>query len=489
MSAWETVIGLEVHAQLSTRSKLFSTASTRYGAEPNRQACGIDLALPGVLPTVNREAIRMAVRFGLAVGAEIRSPCVFERKNYFYPDLPRGYQISQYEAPIVEGGSVEIELPDGARRRIALTRAHLEEDAGKLLHEGLGGESAVDLNRAGVPLMEIVSEPRMRSPEEASAYMRALHGIVTFLEICDGNMEQGSFRCDANVSVRRAGESELGVKVEIKNINSFRFVERALRYERERQIDALESGRTIIQETRQYDPESDRTRPMRVKERADDYRYFPDPDLLPVVVDEAMREELARSIPELPQSRKDRWIERHALDPDLAAALARSRNWADYFEAVVEAGARATAAARWITGEVFARMRKSSAGAAEPPVSAESLARLLRRVDDRTVSSSAAKEVLDAMWRGEGEAEEIIEARGLRQIGEGADLDQWIRQVIERHPDEVARYRAGEDRLLGFFVGQAMRMSGGKADPRRVSERLRETLRPNPDDGTRGEGE
>ena len=476
MSEWETVIGLEIHTQLSTRSKLFSAASTQYGAEPNRQACGIDLALPGVLPVVNREAIRMAVMFGLAVGAKIRTPCVFARKNYFYPDLPRGYQISQYELPIVEGGSVDIELQDGSHRQIELTRAHLEEDAGKLLHEGYAGESAVDLNRAGVPLMEIVSEPQMRSPEEASAYMRTLHGIVTFLGICDGNMEQGSFRCDANISMRRQGEKELGVKVELKNINSFRFVERALRYEQQRQVDALESGKPIIQETRQYDPGTDRTRPMRIKEYADDYRYFPDPDLLPVVVDESIQAELAESLPELPQARRTRLIEQYALAADLAAVLVQSRQWADYFEATVGAGAGAATAARWITGEVFARMRKDSTELAEPPVSADSLAQLLKCIDSGVVSNSAAKEVLAAMWEGEGEAEEIIEARGLRQVGAGADLDQWIDQVIEAHPDEVEQYRGGKDRLLGFFVGQVMKASGGKADPKQVSEQLRTKL-------------
>ena len=476
MSEWETVIGLEVHTQLSTRSKLFSAASAQYGAEPNRQACGVDLALPGVLPVVNREAIRMAVLFGLAVGARIRTPCVFARKNYFYPDLPRGYQISQYELPIVEGGTIEIELQDGNRRQIGLTRAHLEEDAGKLLHEGYGGESAVDLNRAGVPLMEIVSEPQMRSPEEASAYMRTLHGIVTFLEICDGNMEQGSFRCDANISMRRKGEEELGVKVELKNINSFRFVERALRHEQQRQIDALESGKPIIQETRQYDPATDRTRPMRVKEYADDYRYFPDPDLLPVVVDETMQAELAESLPELPMSRKARLVEQYALAADLAAVLVQSRHWADYFEATVEAGANASTAARWVTGEVFAQMRKHSAGEDTPPVSSGSLAQLLKCIDSDVVSNNAAKEVLAAMWKGEGEAEEIIEARGLRQVGAGASLDRWVDQIIEAHPEEVAQYRGGKDRLLGFFVGQVMKVSGGKADPKQVSEQLRAKL-------------
>ena len=476
MSEWETVIGLETHAQLATRSKLFSAASAQYGAEPNRQACGVDLALPGVLPVVNRETIRMAVRFGLAVGAEVRRTCVFARKNYFYPDLPRGYQISQYEQPIVVGGTVEIELKDGVRRRIDLTRAHLEEDAGKLLHEGYAGESAVDLNRAGVPLLEIVSEPQLRSPEEAVAYMRTLHGIVTFLEICDGNLEQGSFRCDANISMRPKGEKELGVKVELKNINSFRFVERALRYEQQRQVEMLESGKPILQETRQYDSETDRTRPMREKEYADDYRYFPDPDLLPVVVDEAMEAELAASLPELPMARKSRMIEQYKLPPDQAALLVQRRYWADYFETMVAAGAEAAASARWITGEVFARVHRHSIEVAEVPVSAKSLAQLLMRVDSGVVSGSAAKEVLDAMWRGEGEADEVIESRSLQQVGAGADLDRWVDQVIAAHPGEVAQYRDGKERLLGFLVGQVMKISDGKADPKQASEQLQEKM-------------
>ena len=476
MSAWETVIGLEIHAQLATDSKLFSAAPTQYGAEPNRQACGIDLGLPGVLPVVNREAVRMAVRFGLAVQARICSPCVFARKNYFYPDLPKGYQISQYEQPIVAGGSVEVELADGERRRIELTRAHLEEDAGKLLHEGYAGESAVDLNRAGVPLMEIVSEPQMRSPEEAAAYMRTLHGIVTCLEICDGNMEEGSFRCDANISLRKPGAAELGVKVEIKNLNSFRFVERALRHEQRRQAEALERGEAIVQETRLYDVAADCTRPMRTKEHADDYRYFPDPDLLPVVVDEAMQSEVAATLPELPLARRTRLVEEHGLSGELAGLLVQSRSRADYFEAAVAAGASAATAGNWIVGEVLPRMKKHQVEGDEPPVSAATLARLLQCLDAGDVSNNAAREVLDAMWAGEGEADAVIEARGLRQVGAGAELDQWITQVLDAHPDEVAQYRSGKDKLLGFFVGQVMKASKGKAEPKQVSEQLRARL-------------
>ncbi len=475
MTDWETVIGLEIHAQLSTQSKLFSAASTRYGAEPNRQACGVDLALPGVLPVANRDAVRMAVRFGLAIGARICSPCVFARKNYFYPDLPRGYQISQYEQPIVEGGVIEMELSDGSRRSIDLTRAHLEEDAGKLLHEEYASESAVDLNRAGVPLMEIVSEPQLRSPEEASAYMRTLHGIVTCLGVCDGNLEQGSFRCDANISLRPRGETELGVKVEIKNINSFRFVERALRYEQQRQIEVLESGGTLVQETRQYDAGSHCTRPMREKEFADDYRYFPDPDLLPVVVEEAMIEELAASLPELPLQLKDRLVDQFSLSPEMATQLAQTRYLAQYFEAVVQAGADPMLAGKWVTG-VLAQMRKRDQGSEDIPLSAESLAGLLQLLAAGEVSNSAAKTVLESMWKEGGEAEAVVDRLGLRQVGQGEELDQWVEEVLAAHPDEVAQYRGGKTKLLGFFVGQVMKASQGKVEPQQVNERLRDKL-------------
>ncbi len=476
MSDWETVIGLEIHAQLATQSKLFSAAATRYGAAPNRQACGVDLALPGVLPVVNHEAIRMAVRFGMAVGARICSPCVFARKNYFYPDLPRGYQISQYEQPIVEGGTVEIETASGVRRTIELTRAHLEEDAGKLLHEEFAEHSAVDLNRAGVPLMEIVSEPQLRSPEEASVYMRVLHGIVTCLEICDGNLEQGSFRCDANISMRRHGDPELGVKVEIKNINSFRFVERALRYEQQRQIEVLESGGALVQETRQYDASAGKTRAMREKEYADDYRYFPDPDLLPVVVSEAMQTEWAQALPELPLALRDRLEEEYAVPGDTAAQLAQTRFWADYFEDTVRHGASAVLAGKWVIGEVLARMRRQIQGGSEVPVSAQALAELLQLLAADEISNSAAKTVLDAMWEGKGTAAELVEGLGLKQVG-GEELTQWVDEVIAAHPDEVAQYRAGKTKLLGFFVGQVMKVSQGKAQPREVNEQLRDKLK------------
>ena len=475
MNDWETVIGLEIHAQLATQSKLFSGASTRYGAEPNRQACGVDLALPGVLPVVNREAIRMAVRFGLAVGARICSPCVFARKNYFYPDLPRGYQISQFELPIVEGGVIDIETSNGTRRAIELTRAHLEEDAGKLLHEEYADQSAVDLNRAGVPLMEIVSEPQLRSPEEASAYMRTLHGIVTCLEICDGNLEQGSFRCDANISMRRHGELELGVKVEIKNINSFRFVERALRYEQQRQIEVLESGGTLVQETRQYDANAGLTRAMREKEYADDYRYFPDPDLLPVVVPEAMQKEWTQALPELPLALRDRLMEDYSLPRDTAVQLAQTRFWAEYFENVVRSGADAALAGKWVIGEVLARMRRQTQTASDVLVDAPALADLLQLLAAGEISNTAAKTVLDAMWEGKGTAADLIKELGLKQV-QGEELTQWVDEVLEAHPEEVAQYRAGKTKLLGFFVGQVMKVSKGKAEPRQVNEQLREKL-------------
>ena len=471
--SWETVIGIEIHAHLQTVSKLFSSSSARYGAEPNRQACAVDLALPGTLPVINREALRMAVRFGLAVGAEIAPVCVFARKSYFYPDLPRGYQISQFEDPIVSGGAVVIDT-DAGERAIALTRAHLEEDAGRLLHDGAGG-SAVDLNRAGVPLLEIVTEPQLRSPEEAAACMRAIHELVVALHICDGNLEQGSLRCDANLSVRPEGQEELSTRVELKNINSFRFVERALRHERARQIEVLESGGTILQETRQYDPARDRTRPMRGKEQADDYRYFPDPDLLPVEVDERLRTEAQRDMPELPRARRARWTSRLGLTQQQAAVLGADGAWADYFEAVVAAGAEASEAARWISGDLFARSRRERRAASDLPISPEALALLLSRLHQRALSREAAQEVLDALWQGATDVDAVIGERGLAaQQGEG--LEEILREVLEAHPQEVAQYRAGRTKLLGFFIGRVRERAGKAADPRDISEALRRAL-------------
>ena len=472
MNAWETVIGLEVHVQLATNSKLFSGAATEFGSEPNRQACGVDLALPGVLPVVNREALRLAVRFGLAVGGSIASPCIFARKNYFYPDLSRGYQISQYEDPIVNGGQIPIELEDGTTRVIDLTRAHLEEDAGKLLHENLDGGSAVDFNRSGVPLLEIVSEPQMHTPEEATAYMRAVHGIVIYLSICDGNMEQGSFRCDANISVRRPGD-ELGTKIELKNINSFRFVDLALRYEQQRQIEVLEGGGALRQETRKYDVAAGHTVPMRAKECADDYRYFPDPDLLPVVIDDQMQVEAMQGAIELPVACRARLMEQYELARDLAVRLVQRRMWVEYFEAVVAAGAPAIAAAHWITRDLFAKVERHIR---EIPLPPETLAHLLGRIDDGTLAAEAARGILDTLWQGGGDVDAMIEAGGLRQVSGGGEFEQWVDQVIANCPQEVAQYRNGKTKLLGFLVGQVREVSGGKADPKQASQVLREKL-------------
>ena len=473
MSAWETVVGLELHARLATRSKLFSGAASRYGAEPNRQACGVDLALPGTLPVVNREALMMAIRFGLAVGGEIAPRCVFARKNYFYPDLPHGYQISQYEEPIVAGGAIDIETEEGARR-IELTRAHLEADAGRLLHDAAAGESAVDLNRAGTPLLEIVTEPQLRGPAEAAACMRELHAVVVALGICDGNLEQGSFRCDANLSVRPAGAAELGTRTELKNINSFRFVERALRHEQARQIAELEAGGTVVQETRQYDPAADRTRPMRGKEEAEDYRYFPDPDLLPVATAELLAAARAALLPELPQAKRARYAGEYGLEPQRAAALVREPAWAGYFESVVAAGAPARPAANWITGELFARAKRDQKGAADAPAAAD-LAALLTALDGGTLAREAAKEVLDELWTGADDAQALIAARAATPADDDA-LEEWVAQALAEHPEELAQYRAGKTKLLGFFVGQVRKLSGGKADPRRASEALRSRL-------------
>ena len=473
MSAWETVVGLELHARLATRSKLFSGAASRYGAEPNRQACGVDLALPGTLPVVNREALMMAIRFGLAVGGEIAPRCVFARKNYFYPDLPHGYQISQYEEPIVAGGAIDIETEEGARR-IELTRAHLEADAGRLLHDAAAGESSVDLNRAGTPLLEIVTEPQLRGPAEAAACMRELHAVVVALGICDGNLEQGSFRCDANLSVRPAGAAELGTRTELKNINSFRFVERALRHEQARQIAELEAGGTVVQETRQYDPAADRTRPMRGKEEAEDYRYFPDPDLLPVATTELLAAARAAPLPELPQAKRARYAAEYGLEPQRAAALVREPAWAGYFEDVVAAGAAARQAANWITGELFARAKRDQKGAEDAPAAAD-LAALLTALDGGTLAREAAKEVLDELWAGAADAQGLIAARAATPADDDA-LEEWVGQALAAHPEELAQYRAGKTKLLGFFVGQVRKLSGGKADPRRASEALRSRL-------------
>ncbi len=474
---WETVIGLEIHAQLNTRSKIFSAAATAYGAEPNTQACLVDLGYPGVLPVLNLEAVRKAVKFGLAIGAKISRRSVFARKNYFYPDLPKGYQISQYELPVVEGGEIEITLDDGSHKRVGITRAHLEEDAGKSLHEDFHGMSGIDLNRAGTPLVEIVSEPDLRSAKEAIAYMKTIHQLVRYLDICDGNMQEGSFRCDANVSVRRKGEHAYGTRTELKNLNSFRFVEKAINYEVERQIDMLESGGTVQQETRLYDANKDETRPMRSKEEANDYRYFPDPDLLPVVLEDEFLEQVAASLPELPGAKRRRFCEEYGLPDYDAGVLTTSRDLADYYEHVVESSSGdPKLAANWVMGELSGALNKAGLEIGESRVSSAALADLLKRIADNTISGKIAKEVFEAMWDGKGAADDIIEARGLKQITDTGAIEKTIEEVMASFPDQLGQYRDGKDKLFGFFVGQVMKATGGKANPAQVNELLRKKL-------------
>jgi aspartyl-tRNA(Asn)/glutamyl-tRNA(Gln) amidotransferase subunit B len=473
---WETVIGLEIHAQLATRSKIFSGAATAFGAEPNTQACEIDLGLPGVLPVLNAEAVRAAVTFGTAIDAEVSRRSVFARKNYFYPDLPKGYQISQYEAPIVGRGRVELVLDDGTVKAVGVTRAHLEEDAGKSLHEDFHGMTGIDLNRAGTPLLEIVSEPDMRSAKEAVAYAKKIHQIVRYIGICDGNMQEGSFRVDANVSVRRKGETRLGTRAELKNINSFRFLERAINYEVDRQIDVIETGGQVVQETRLYDAAKDETRSMRSKEEANDYRYFPDPDLLPVELTDDYVAEVVAGMPELPDARRRRFHESYGLSEYDASQLTASRELAEYFEATATGCADAKLAANWIMGEVSAALNRENREIGQSPVAAAALANLLRRLKDGTISGKIAKEVFAAMWAGEGEADAIIEARGLKQVTDTGAIAAIVDQVIAESPSEVAQLKAGKEKVMGFFVGKVMKASQGKASPAEVNRLLREKL-------------
>ncbi|MES2217937.1 MAG: Asp-tRNA(Asn)/Glu-tRNA(Gln) amidotransferase subunit GatB [Pseudomonadota bacterium] len=474
---WETVIGLEIHAQLLTKSKIFSGASTAFGAEPNTQACAIDLGFPGVLPVLNKEAVTMAIRFGLGVNAEISKKSVFARKNYFYPDLPKGYQISQYELPIVGKGQIDVLLENGEMLRVNITRAHLEEDAGKSLHEDFHNMSGIDLNRAGTPLLEIVSEPDMRSAKEAVAYLKAIHSLVRYLEICDGNMQEGSFRCDANVSVRPKGETKLGTRAELKNINSFRFVERAINYEVERQIALLESGGKVKQETRLFDSVKNETRSMRSKEEANDYRYFPDPDLLPLIVTDELIKETLAVLPELPHQKRQRFIDQYSLSAYDAGMLVSSRALGDYFETVVkESGALAKLAANWIMGDLSASLNKDNIEITESPVTTSQLALLLQRIADDTISGKIAKTVFEAMWNGEGTADEIIEKQGLKQVTDSGAIEQLVDKIIAANPDQVADYRAGKEKLFGFFVGQAMKESGGKLNPQQLNELLKKKL-------------
>ncbi|HEX9207832.1 MAG TPA: Asp-tRNA(Asn)/Glu-tRNA(Gln) amidotransferase subunit GatB, partial [Steroidobacteraceae bacterium] len=467
----------EIHAQLATRSKIFSGSATAFGAEPNTQANLVDLGYPGVLPVLNAEAVRMAVRFGLATGAKISRRSIFARKNYFYPDLPKGYQISQYERPVVEDGSLEIVLEDGTRRTIGITRAHLEEDAGKSLHEDFHGLSGIDLNRAGTPLLEIVSEPELRSAKEAVAYMKKIHTLVRYLEICDGNMQEGSFRCDANVSVRPVGQAEFGTRAEIKNLNSFRFVERAINYEIERQIELIEGGGKVVQETRLYDPDRGETRSMRSKEEANDYRYFPDPDLLPLVIDEATIEEVRKALPELPDEKAARFVREHGLSEYDAGVLTASRELAEYYEAVVRRlGGQPKLAANWVMGDLAGALNKENLDVTQSRVGADALAGLLVRIVDNTISGKIAKEVFEAMWAEGKEADGVIEAKGLKQITDTSAIEQAIEEVMRRNPGQLAEYRSGKDKLFGFFVGQVMKATGGKANPAQLNELLKRKL-------------
>lgn len=473
---WEVVIGLEIHAQLATRSKIFSGAATAYGAAPNTQACAVDLGLPGVLPVLNKEAVRMAVKFGLATGCEITPRSVFARKNYFYPDLPKGYQISQYELPIVANGHLDIELEDGTTKTIGITRAHLEEDAGKSLHEDFHGMTGIDLNRAGTPLLEIVSEPDMRSAKEAVAYMRKIHSLVQYLEICDGNMQEGSFRCDANVSVRLKGETKFGTRAELKNLNSFRFIERAINYEVERQIEIIEAGGEVVQETRLYDADKNETRPMRSKEEAFDYRYFPDPDLLPVEVAPAFIETVRASLPELPDAKRQRFVADYGIKPEDAVLLTGSRELADFFEAVVSAGGDAKLAANWVIVELLGALNRDDLPLSQSPVSAGQLGGMIQRIQDNTISGKIAKQVFAAMWAGEGDADAVIEARGLKQVTDTGAIEPIIDEVLANNPKQVEEYKAGKEKMLGYFVGQVMKASQGKANPAQVNQLLKQKL-------------
>jgi aspartyl-tRNA(Asn)/glutamyl-tRNA(Gln) amidotransferase subunit B len=472
---WEVVIGLEIHAQLATRSKIFSGSATAYGAPPNTQASLVDLGYPGVLPVLNAEAVRMAARFGLAIGATVAPRSVFARKNYFYPDLPKGYQISQYELPIVHDGTVTIPLDDGSTKSVHVIRAHLEEDAGKSLHENFTGLSGIDLNRAGTPLLEIVSAPDLRSAKEAVAYMKKVHQLVRYLGICDGNMQEGSFRCDANVSVRRAGADKLGTRTETKNLNSFRFLERAILFEVERQIEVLEGGGTVVQETRLYDPDRDETRPMRSKEEANDYRYFPDPDLLPVELDEAFIREVRRTLPELPDAKRERWVREYGLKADAAEVLAADPDVAALFDALARESGQPVAAANTLQSQLFSLFgpERSPSG-----VNVAATAAILRLAADGVIARSSAKELVEefAFATAAPAMEQLVKERGLMQISDAVALEAIVDQVLAANPAQVEQYRAGQGKVLGFLVGQIMKASGGKANPAQVNDLLKRKL-------------
>ena len=474
---WETVIGLEVHVQLSTESKLFSSAPTQFGAEPNTQANIYDLALPGVLPVLNRDALKHAVKFGLAINATISNTSIFDRKNYFYPDLPKGYQISQLDFPTVGKGSLTITLEDGEEKIIGVTRAHMEEDAGKSLHEDFHGMSGIDLNRAGTPLLEIVSEPDLRSAREAVTYLKKLHSIIRYLDISDAIMAQGSMRCDANVSIRPMGETELGTRTEIKNINSFRFVEKAINYEVQRQQDIIQDGGRIVQETRLYDAHRDETRTMRSKEVANDYRYFPEPDLLPIVIDQAFVNSIRATLPELPDAKKTRFAKEFGLNDYDASVLTNNRDMADYFECVAKSSGDAKLAANWVAGELQALLKKNNWEIKESPIQADRLATLIARIKDNTISGKIAKTVFEAMIKDSSNVDDIIEAKGLKQITDIGEIAKLVNEIIANNPEQVEQFREGKEQVLSYLVGQAMKLSKGKANPAQVNQILKEKLK------------
>ena len=477
--SWEAVIGLEIHVQLATQSKIFSGAATAYGAEPNAQACAVDLGLPGVLPVLNEAAVEMAVKFGLAIGAEINLHSIFDRKNYFYPDLPKGYQISQFATPIVGQGEIKLDLTDGGQRIIGITRAHLEEDAGKSVHDLFPGQTGIDLNRTGTPLLEVVSEPDLRSASEAAEYFRQMHSLVKYLGICDGNLAEGSMRCDANVSVRPQGQEAFGERTEIKNINSFRFVERAIELEIERQIDVLETGGTIHRETRLFDADADETRTMRSKELSEDYRYFPDPDLLPLEITAAFVKAVRDNLPELPDARCQRYQQVMGLSAYDAASLSNDLDRAEFFEAVVEVCGNPKLSANWLNGELSAHLNNADVEIAASPVSAEQLGQLIQRIDDDTLSSKTAKQLFKALWaqaNAESNVDALIEQLGLKQMNDDGELSAVVSGVLEANPDQIAELRSGKDKVLGFLVGQVMKATGGKANPKQVNELIRKSL-------------
>ena len=477
MSDWETVIGLEVHVQLATKSKIFSGASTLFGSAPNTQACNIDLGMPGVLPVLNEEVLKMAIKFGLSINANINSPTQFARKNYFYPDLPKGYQISQLDNPIVEGGGLEITLKDGSKKKIRITRAHLEEDAGKSLHEDFEGLTGIDLNRAGTPLLEIVSEPDLSSPEEAVAYLKKIHSIIRYLEISDGNMAEGSMRCDANVSLRKKGSKELGTRTETKNVNSFKFVEKAIQHEIRRQMKVLESGKRVTQETRLYDSQLDETRPMRSKEFANDYRYFPEPDLLPVILDEDFIKSVKDLMPELSEEKEKRFIREYKLSDYDANVLSVDPNLSNFFEEVVIRSRNPKLSANWIMGELSAFLNKENLSILETKVDSINLGNLLSRIEDSTISGKIAKEVFEEMWNSKKSPDEIIQEKGLKQVTDSSEIEKIINQVLEQNQSQLEQYKSGKEKLFGFFVGQVMKASRGKANPEQVNKLLEKRLK------------